>query len=565
MLSVTTTERNARIQMVPCDVELERKKVDDEIAVLEDQICQLKIKRNSLAPIFALPNELLCRIFLECRGQAMQISDGGFPTWIAVTRVCSTWRTASLEYPQLWSNIDSALSLFWMRLFFSRAQLSPLSLTISQEREARFSNEKMRIMSSILRDHQRLERAIIEMRGEELHGLLQNLTEEMPNIFEFSLHKSVFGDFNLPSPLFADHAPQLRVLSLKHIEPPWASPIMEGLTSLSIIDEHFCQIPRPSLSTFFDTLSRMHGLQHLAIENALPSPDPSDPYIPSLDLPSLHSLKLRGNCEQCSVVVRHIQIPKLAEVKLCISDADDSRLKELFWTLRSSWPGGPVSKPGNQPGEVVECHSIALSGINPGGVSISICQSDRPSPFTLVVASMEWSRSHQSLLMNLIPSRNLTSLSIFNDCSFESSILKVTLAHLTSVTKFSISSSPFSAFHIFQFLLEKASTAKGASGSPAPSKTAIYLPRLIALHIGRIHFTRESDSVKKPYGLRLADLKRWLRFRQKSGASIQHLEIVDCENMTPSTAHTLQDCMGAGGRVVWDGIVRKEAVVGSPS
>ncbi|KAH6905577.1 hypothetical protein BKA70DRAFT_1291622 [Coprinopsis sp. MPI-PUGE-AT-0042] len=534
--------------------DLERKQVDAEIAVLEERIRQLKIKRNTLSPIYALPNELLCRMFLECRGQWMQIDDKGCPTWTAVTQVCDVWRTAALEYPQLWSGIDPDMNLYWMKTFISRAKGASLSLRISQKLDVKFSNEKLRLLSGILRDQQRLERVIIEMRGDELHGLLTNLTERMPNLIHFGLHKPLSDDFQLPSPLFDDYAPRLQTLSLVNFDPPWTSPVMEGLTSLSVLKTNdFCYIPSPSFNTFFRALSKMPSLQYLAIENILPNPDPSDPYISALHLPSLHSLKLQGRCEQCSLVVRHIQLPKSANVKLRVFDADESHLKELFEVLDSSWQGGPLSK-AESPAGVTECDSISLFGATLG-ISLSIGQSTGPTRFELDVINKQWTRSHHSLLMNLIPPKNLTSLSMIQS-SLGPAVLKITLPQLPSVTKLSVSSSPVSTYNIFKVFLEDLAT-KDVSGTSERSSPTIYLPQLTELYISHIHFTRDSDRTRKAYGLRLGDLKRWLRFRHASGASIKLLRIFDCSNMTSATESTLQDCIGVGGRVVWDGIVRQ--------
>ncbi|KAH6897770.1 hypothetical protein BKA70DRAFT_749559 [Coprinopsis sp. MPI-PUGE-AT-0042] len=329
-------------------VDLERKKLDAEIAVLEERIHKLKIKRNSLAPIYALPNELLCRMLLECQEQWMQLDDKDCLGWIAFTHVCRAWRSATLEYPPLWSSIDRAMGVPWMETFLLRSKRAPLSLRILQEWDAEFMQEEITILSSILRDHQRLEGATIEMWGEEiqirLKELLENLTQRMPNMVRFTLYNHTDDRLDLPSPLFANYAPRLQILSLDNFEPPWTSAIMEGLSSLSLLNtDHYYRIPLPSPKTFFEALSKMPGLQHLAIERILPDPDPSDPHISTLHLPSLRFLKLEGACKQCSLVIRHIQIPISAKVKLRIFKVDEPGLKELLEVLGLSWKGGPLS------------------------------------------------------------------------------------------------------------------------------------------------------------------------------------------------------------------------------
>ncbi|KAH6897771.1 hypothetical protein BKA70DRAFT_1438028 [Coprinopsis sp. MPI-PUGE-AT-0042] len=158
--------------------------------------------------------------------------------------------------------------------------------------------------------------------------------------------------------------------------------------------------------------------------------------------------------------------------------------------------------------------------------------------------------------MDSIPLKHLTSLSftLRSLSFFEPAILKMTLLQLLFVTELFIDSSPGA---IFKVLLEEIA-AEELSGTSEQSTPAIYLPQLTSLHITHLRFIRDSDMDQEAYNLRAGDLERWLRFRNASGASIQLLEIVDCSNMTATIVDTLQDCVGAGGRVVWDGIAREE-------
>ncbi|KAH6905581.1 hypothetical protein BKA70DRAFT_1502993 [Coprinopsis sp. MPI-PUGE-AT-0042] len=508
------------------EVDLERKKVDAEIAVLEERIRQLKTKRNTLAPIQSLPNELLCRTFLECRGQWMQLDEEGCPTWIAVTHVCQAWRLSALGYPQLWSSVDREIGVYWMETFLSRSKGAPLSLRILEEWDEEYMSVELEILSSILRDHQRLEGVTIEMRGDKLHGLLKNLTERMPNIVRFTLHNHSFDGLDLPSPLFANYAPRLQVLSLYNFDPPWTSPIMEGLASLSILNANdFREVSVPSLKTLFDALSKVPGLQHLALENVLPEPRPKRP----------------------TLVIRHIRIPISAKVKLRLFDTDESRLKELFEVLGSALKGEPLLMTESHAGEE-QCDSISFSGSS-NGISCSIRQSTGPSPFELHATSEKWNPLIHTVPVNAIPLTSLTSLSIIIS-ELKPAILKITLLQLLSVSRLFTSHTPGT---IFKALLEDPAVKElgGLSGQPTPT---IYLPQLTNLYIAHIRFIHDSDADQEAYGLRLGDLERWLRFRNACGASIQLLEIVHCSDMTAATVNTLQVCMGAGGRVVWDDI-----------
>ncbi|KAH6905585.1 hypothetical protein BKA70DRAFT_1191727 [Coprinopsis sp. MPI-PUGE-AT-0042] len=529
------------------EIDLERQNVDAEIAVLEERIRVLRTKRNTLAPISALPNELLRKVLMECCGKWPRI-DEDRTEWLVVTHVCHLWRTSALEYPQLWSSIDPDMGLNWMKTFLSRSKDAPLSLRVSQEWEEDFLDEELDVLSGILRKHQRLETVLIELRGDRLHGLLKGLTEQMPNLIRLSLHNHSSDGLDLPSPLLANLAPRLRILSLDNFEPPWGSPIMEGLASLYLLNtDDYCEIPPPSPETFFQTLGQMPSLQRLTIENILPEPNSYNPRITALSFPSLESIKLQGTCEQCSLVIRHIRIPHSAIITLGIFDVDETNLKELFEVLGPSWPGGPLSKTGSAPG-LPHCDKISFSG-DSLGLSLSIGPS---TGLMLTVIGQQWTPSLHTILLDSIPLQSLKSLSIIQS-SLKSAILKMTLPQLPSVTKLVIFGSPVS---IFKVLLEDLATQE-LGGASEQSSPTIYLPQLSTLCIGHLRLIRDSDKDQKAYGLRLGALKRWLRFRRASGASIQLLEIADCSNVSSSTVTMLRGCIGPDGRVVWDGKARK--------
>ncbi|KAH6897748.1 hypothetical protein BKA70DRAFT_1315638 [Coprinopsis sp. MPI-PUGE-AT-0042] len=281
------------------EADLERQNVDAEIALLQEQIRILRTKRNTLAPI---------------SDEDEDEDEDDCPTWLAVTHVCHAWRSAA---------INPSMGYQWTKTLLLRSKDAPLSVAILQDWGDELTTEH------------RLERVIISLKDDKLHGLLNEVTNRMPNLSHLSLHNLSSDGLLLPSPLLANHAPQLRILSLDNFTPPWKSPILEGLTSLCILNTyHYHNIPPPPLKIFLDALARMPSLKDLAIEEALPHLDPSSPHFPA----------------QCSLVIRHIRIPNSSEIGLRIFDVDESKLRELLQSLAPSWPEGPLLKTGDQAG-----------------------------------------------------------------------------------------------------------------------------------------------------------------------------------------------------------------------
>ncbi|KAJ7269232.1 hypothetical protein C8J57DRAFT_1037595, partial [Mycena rebaudengoi] len=70
---------------------------------LYERIALLKAKRNSIAPIFSLPPEVLVQVFSEVsEGQPLT---GFFVPLTKLMLVCQHWYNVILFGPALWSNI----------------------------------------------------------------------------------------------------------------------------------------------------------------------------------------------------------------------------------------------------------------------------------------------------------------------------------------------------------------------------------------------------------------------------------------------------------------------------
>ncbi|TFK62787.1 hypothetical protein BDN72DRAFT_739130, partial [Pluteus cervinus] len=108
------------------------KAVGSKYKDFENTIRSLKSKRNGLAPISRLPNELFVRIF-----SALQSALGRrkFYDWVVASQVSRHWRSIVLDEPLLWSRIDQISSLrqlHWAHISLERSRKCELDISIHE-------------------------------------------------------------------------------------------------------------------------------------------------------------------------------------------------------------------------------------------------------------------------------------------------------------------------------------------------------------------------------------------------------------------------------------------------
>jgi hypothetical protein len=86
--------------------------IDHRIAELDEEIRQLRTKRNSLMLLFGLPSEILAHIMIILQNVETQTSfsfetlKGFNKDWVHFTHTCSRMRQIALETPSFWTFID---------------------------------------------------------------------------------------------------------------------------------------------------------------------------------------------------------------------------------------------------------------------------------------------------------------------------------------------------------------------------------------------------------------------------------------------------------------------------
>ncbi|TFK69592.1 hypothetical protein BDN72DRAFT_608394 [Pluteus cervinus] len=102
--------------------------VDAEIAQLRLRLSALCSKRNALMPVARLPPELMSIIFLYARDSRAPNSRSKMV--LIISWICRTWRRNSLNFSQLWSEIDFHHHM-GIKKFLTRSRQSPLSIKLN--------------------------------------------------------------------------------------------------------------------------------------------------------------------------------------------------------------------------------------------------------------------------------------------------------------------------------------------------------------------------------------------------------------------------------------------------
>ncbi|KAI0035356.1 hypothetical protein K488DRAFT_43582, partial [Vararia minispora EC-137] len=108
-------------------IENARRVIDRELEAAAFAISDIRSMRNALSFIVTLPEEVLAHIFFFLTLSNPFFYPSQTTSWLAVTYVCRSWRTAALAHPRLWSEIYIGPRPEWARLFLERAKAVPLS------------------------------------------------------------------------------------------------------------------------------------------------------------------------------------------------------------------------------------------------------------------------------------------------------------------------------------------------------------------------------------------------------------------------------------------------------
>ncbi|KAJ7090804.1 hypothetical protein B0H15DRAFT_836947 [Mycena belliarum] len=276
------------------------------------QISLLKNKRNLLAPISNLPNEILCQIFSV---YATESGDVSSLKWTKLMLICRRWYDLAINHQHLWSFIEvhgfhTDRDTKRLEVQLKRSGAAPLTIKLVYHTSPAFSSmvldHSSRIVCFDVTGHAAVVLAILPVLPSHQFPVLQTLKlkpDEIPD----GTHS------NFPDEIF-DVAPRLKSLALSFVDLRLG--LLRGLDSLALTRcaEATTSI-EPSFSDLLSTLGSLPGLKSLHLENLISELSPGFIYNP-VALPRLEFLYLRDDLQYITDLLTHLIIPPTTSLAL---------------------------------------------------------------------------------------------------------------------------------------------------------------------------------------------------------------------------------------------------------
>ncbi|KAI0919533.1 hypothetical protein AcV5_001576 [Taiwanofungus camphoratus] len=291
----------------------QQRDVFQEVSSLIQYLADLRAFQNSIAPVNALPDEILADIFGRVhdgwvyRTTSLSLWSDSYvferPPCHALSQVCRRWRAVAVTAQKLWSVLCSHLKPRLLRYFLERSGYAmldiywrgncPKALSIAPYRDRVLSLHSSRPVFP-------------EKDPDSL------LTLSMPNleILSFEDQRS-----HKPFTAFNHQFPKLRHLYLRGALITWTSTIYSCLVSLELYDisESVCEHAIPSMDVFLDVLNACPSLELLKIRESGPSLPRGTAGYPTptriVSLSKLRELHLEHSTNNVAYLLAHLAIP----------------------------------------------------------------------------------------------------------------------------------------------------------------------------------------------------------------------------------------------------------------
>ncbi|KAF8066005.1 hypothetical protein FPV67DRAFT_122629 [Lyophyllum atratum] len=293
-----------------------------EISSSEAVTCLWKRRLNALALVSRLPPEILGTIFKHVASGATKRARLG---WICVSHVCSYWRSAALDCPDLWSDIPFT-HLSWAAEMVQRSKMAPLRVAVAFRRNSdtgKISQRKAQavhsVLSQVLTQTSRIKELSISQSVHWSHTVFMELIELLdapaPLLEKFDIS---FGAKDpggrLPDGLLASPS-RLIHLRLSRCGITWQGLVFSNLKTLRILN-----IPNamhPTMNQFLTALSEMPSLEILVFCSSFAPPDIAHTASQTTaTLPCLRSLQVDSDFGECAVLLDCLTYPKNIQVQV---------------------------------------------------------------------------------------------------------------------------------------------------------------------------------------------------------------------------------------------------------
>lgn len=328
-------------------IDAARDTIRKEISAIEDLLAFARLQLNACAPISRLPPAILALILDIARIDdppakaysslwGISKSAGLYLGWIRLTHVSRQWRDAALSHAYLWGDINVVvLGERWADELLARVKHAPTAL----KHNASLTSDSWfcEVLSHHLSHAHR-----IDLCGLPSHALATShdtphcgsvlaslsggsapLLEEL-NVRAF-ISRGPNSYLTLPPNVLGRNAPRFRSLLLENTIPPWDSPILFHLTSLSLVYND--EVPQDAErrvfgdgDILFDALQNIKALESLTLQNCLPTPGHRAPHH-IVELPRLSNLTLRTTHQNFVGFAPRLHLPSLTAFSLDIRES----------------------------------------------------------------------------------------------------------------------------------------------------------------------------------------------------------------------------------------------------
>ncbi|CDO73331.1 hypothetical protein BN946_scf185008.g94 [Trametes cinnabarina] len=527
-----------------------RKALEDDIAVHEKAIIELKGRLNTMTDIARLPPELLSEIFLHLA--ELSYNDIGlsfrpsyvcarFYAWVSVTHVCRSWRTIALNTPRLWGHIVLTRSSI-VNDVLTRSKKAPLRVTgyISSPHD-----ERAKLLKNIMQESSRLKELHVAGPASMFRDLFPT-SMEPANILEtvvlsdYSHTSPFYNASDINQPIFRqEQLPRMRELEIRRLVFRWDSyALSPRITRLVINGRLDSQALLGTFDTLLSTLQKMHNLEYLELEDAIPRLPDTTKTLPSpartLSFPRLQRLVLIGTSLDCGNLLNHISLHSGVHSKVVCRGINGSQeLIRIF--------GAHVSR--LEPLVTVQLSRGAYGGkLHVRGWRALVDPNDTNPTIELQVDALACSSLASYLVRD---SKMFTRVRVLRvDAEDHDWRWKDVFAGMPDLEELAISGDPQD-----QFITAVSATRKTKRHNP-PS---LVLPSLRMLRL--THTRLCSPDYDQPPEF-IDKLEDWLMMRCNYNMPIDELHLTCCVNITEDDVERLIEIVPY---VKWDGIVEFES------
>ncbi|KAL0068426.1 hypothetical protein AAF712_004504 [Marasmius tenuissimus] len=543
-----------RLVIAPPDDFIETiEEFDEQIQRVEEQLAQLKSRRNLRVPICRLPVEILGRILTFSGTDTHSTS---MPKYPSAMSICRLWRAVAMNTPIIWSKPNFYWPK-WVRETMKYSKSIPLdiqwtSYSIPEQRQ-------LDVLFEVVEECSRVASLdFVSRSAPDLTTLLSKMVRPAPHIHFVHLETLYENDnFVIPDNFLGKDAPRLTHFQIRGCSVPWGSSILRNLTTLSIGRASFNGMSS-SLQDVAATLQAAPMLETVDLSDFLPSTaSTSLPCDTKIVLPRLKRLRLSSRGMVVATLLHHMSFPTTTTIHMTVNQLDNFQ-ESLAENLSSLF-----SNPNTTTNHLRTVRTLVLDNTGEYGLVIRVWDTDIDTNNLLhydvtpqlycELGRDGWSVSALLLLKRLLPAlgplADLKRLEVglpgLSPDIMVPHFGKCPLLHTISISDTGSASDVVQSWS-HNLSLNTSWKGKGwqakwsKKNRKRPAVDAVVFPALETVSISDIDF----DDIMDP-------LVKSLKLRSKCGFPVKKILLENCRHLYEHDITRLTDEFE--GEVVWDG------------